>query len=45
MIAPPLIISEPEVDEAMVILDTALILADQEADVATQPYSKSSVFD
>ena len=43
-IAPPLIITEEQVDEAMAILDQALEIGDQEADKTGVAVSTSSEF-
>ena len=43
-IAPPLIITEKEVDEALAILDKALMVGDQEADKTNSPVSTSTEF-
>ncbi|HUW13175.1 MAG TPA: hypothetical protein VM537_25855, partial [Anaerolineae bacterium] len=42
VIAPPLIISEQEVDEALEVIDRALELADRQAVVTDLPVSRSS---
>ena len=42
VIAPPLIISEQEVDEALEVIDKALQLADRDAVVTDLPVSRSS---
>jgi taurine--2-oxoglutarate transaminase len=44
MIAPPLIITETEVDQAIGVLDQSLEIADREAAETDQPFSKSSEF-
>jgi len=44
IIAPPLIITEPEVDEAIKILDKSLTIADDEAEKTDVPLSRSSEF-
>ncbi|MGD8599459.1 MAG: hypothetical protein PVJ26_20775, partial [Anaerolineae bacterium] len=44
IVAPPLIITEEEVDEAIEILDRALVVADQEAVETDIPVSTSSEF-
>lgn len=44
IIAPPLIITEAEVDEALQVLDVALQVADQAAVETDVPFSKSSEF-
>ena len=44
VIAPPLIITEEQVDEALDILDKALLVADAEAAPAKGPASRSSAF-
>ena len=44
VIAPPLIITEEQVDEALAILDKALAVSDAEAVPAKGPASKSSAF-
>lgn len=44
VVAPPLIITEEQVDEALGILDKALLVADAEATPAKGPVSRSSAF-
>ena len=44
VVAPPLIITEEQVDEALGILDKALLVADAEAAPASGPASRSSAF-
>jgi adenosylmethionine-8-amino-7-oxononanoate aminotransferase len=44
IIAPPLIITEDEVDEAIEVLDKSLEIADKEAVSTDAPVSKSSEF-
>ena len=44
VVAPPLIIKEDEVDQAMEILDKALEIADSEAEPTDVPASRSSEF-
>jgi taurine--2-oxoglutarate transaminase len=44
IIAPPLIITEDEVDEAIEVLDKSLEIADKEAVSTDVPVSKSSEF-
>jgi adenosylmethionine-8-amino-7-oxononanoate aminotransferase len=44
IIAPPLIITEDEVDQAMEILDRSLEIADREVERSDLPFSKSSEF-
>jgi taurine--2-oxoglutarate transaminase len=44
IVAPPLIITEAEVDEAIAILDKSLTIADEEAVTTDAPLSKSSEF-
>ena len=44
IIAPPLIITEAEVDEAIGILDQSLEIADREAEDTNTPFTKSSEF-
>jgi acetylornithine/succinyldiaminopimelate/putrescine aminotransferase len=43
-LAPPLIITEEEMDEALTILDQALEIGDQEADKTGVAVSRSSEF-
>ena len=44
IVAPPLIITTDQVDEAMDILDSALQISDQEADMTDTPVSRSAEF-
>lgn len=44
VIAPPLIITRDEVDEAIAVLDSALQVSDQEAEITDVPVSMSSEF-
>jgi taurine--2-oxoglutarate transaminase len=44
IIAPPLIITQAEVDEAMEILDRSLEIADREVEKSDVPFSKSSEY-
>ena len=44
IIAPPLIITEAEVDEAMEILDQSLQIADREVEKSDVSFSKSSEY-
>ncbi|MFH1139820.1 MAG: aminotransferase class III-fold pyridoxal phosphate-dependent enzyme [Pseudomonadota bacterium] len=44
VIAPPLIITEDQVDQAIAVLDKCLEIADREADAAGLPVSRSSEF-
>jgi taurine--2-oxoglutarate transaminase len=44
MIAPPLIITEQQVDEAIAILEKSLDIGDREAEKTGEPVSRSSEF-
>jgi taurine--2-oxoglutarate transaminase len=44
IIAPPLIITEAEVDDAIKILDKSLTIADEETEKTDVPFSRSSEF-
>lgn len=44
IVAPPLIISEAELDQALAVVDEALVIADREAEETDVPLSKSSEY-